>query len=118
MGSTTNYTCCVSITSSARGYPNDCLLPAAGPQKAHYGVQEMMVDPAIAANEYTYARLAATEWLTAHITSPFTGATRPHATLVPDVIIKSAIAHQRQLPQMRLDIRHVGGCFPSHVATI
>lgn len=60
-----------------------------------------MVDPSIAADGHTSERLAAAEWLTAHNTLPVTGATLPHAKLVPNVIIKSAIAHQKQLLQMR-----------------
>ena len=80
MGSTTDYTCCVSITSSARGYPNDCLPPAAGPQKAHYGVQEMMVDFAIAANEHTYIVAPVRQFLTFGAAVRAPGArTRPNA---------------------------------------
>lgn len=58
----------------------------------------MMLDPVIAADGHTYQRLAAAEWLTAYITSHWC---HPHAKLVPTVIIKSAIAHQKQLLQMR-----------------
>ncbi|KAL0032981.1 hypothetical protein WJX77_009350 [Trebouxia sp. C0004] len=52
-----------------------------------------LVDPVVAADGHTYERSAA-EWLQTQVTSPVTGAMLPHTRLVPNVIIKGAIASQ------------------------
>ena len=54
----------------------------------------MLVDPVVAADGHTYERAAAEMWLQTQTTSPVTGATLPHTRLVPNVIIKGAIASQ------------------------
>ncbi|DBB18084.1 TPA: hypothetical protein ACH3X3_003067 [Trebouxia sp. C0006] len=51
-----------------------------------------LVDPVIAADGYTYERTAVQCWLQTHETSPVTSAKLAHNRLVPNVIIKSAIA--------------------------
>ncbi len=43
---------------------------------------------------HTYERSAAELWLHTQVTSPVTGALLPHTRLVPNVIIKGAIASQ------------------------
>ena len=54
-----------------------------------------MVDPVIAADGHTYERAAIAAWLQQHHTSPVTGAPLPHPRLVPNLLIKNAIANQR-----------------------
>ena len=55
-----------------------------------------MKDPAIASDGHTYERAAVANWLQQHSTSPVTQAPLPHLRLVPNLLIKSAIASQRQ----------------------
>ena len=55
-----------------------------------------MVDPVIAADGHTYERTAITEWLKRQHTSPVTQVPLPHPRLVPNLLIKGAIASQRQ----------------------
>ncbi len=70
----------------------------------HLGsLQVTLVDPVIAADGYTYERAAVQSWLQDHETSPVTSAQLAHTRLVPNVIIKSAIALQ-QLQFSRLRI--------------
>jgi len=56
--------------------------------------QVLLVDPVVAADGHTYERSAAELWLHTQVTSPVTGALLPHTRLVPNVIIKGAIASQ------------------------
>ncbi len=55
-----------------------------------------MVEPVIAADGHTYERAAMQHWLHHHPTSPVTQALLPHTRLVPNLLIKGAIASQRQ----------------------
>ncbi len=68
---------------------------------ASFAMQEVMIDPTIAADGHTYERHAMHEWLTEHSTSPVTGALLLHAKLLPNIIIGNAIAHHQQLLQHR-----------------
>ena len=52
-----------------------------------------MVDPVIAGDGHTYERTAMAAWLQQHHTSPVTGAPLPHPRLVPNLLIKQAIAN-------------------------
>ena len=53
-----------------------------------------MVDPVIAADGHTYERAAILEWLQTHSTSPVTLQALPHTRLVPNVLVRTAIARQ------------------------
>lgn len=58
-----------------------------------------MKDPVIAGDGHTYERAAMTEWLSQgqhHHISPVTQDPLPHARLVPNLLIKAAIANQRR----------------------
>ncbi len=62
-----------------------------------------LVEPVIAADGHTYERAAVQRWLEDHETSPVTSAKLAHTRLVPNVIIKSAIAIQQlQLSRLRI----------------
>ena len=64
-----------------------------------------MVEPVIAADGHTYEGFAIQAWLLQHDTSPVTQAALPHKRLVPNLLIKNAIASQRQqLGQARQDL--------------
>ena len=59
-----------------------------------------MIEPVIAGDGHTYEGAAITAWLQQHHTSPVTQAPLPHPRLVPNLLIKNAIASQRcQLSQ-------------------
>lgn len=58
-------------------------------------LQRVMVDPVIAGDGHTYERAAMAAWLETHDTSPVTQAPLPHPRLVPNLLIKGAIANQR-----------------------
>lgn len=63
-------------------------------------LQGVMVDPVIAGDGHTYERVAIAAWLERQHTSPVTQAPLPHPRLVPNLLIKGAIASQRlQLSQ-------------------
>ena len=59
-------------------------------------VQGVMKDPVIAGDGHTYERGAIAAWLQQHNTSPVTQAALPHPRLVPNLLIKAAIANQRR----------------------
>ena len=60
----------------------------------------------IAADGYTYERAAVQLWLQNHGTSPVTSAKLAHTRLVPNVIIKSAIAIQQlQFSRLRISAK-------------
>ncbi len=74
-------------------YAKQCLLLRHGPIGS---LQEVMVDPVIAADGHTYEKHAMQEWVRDHSTSPVTGCQLHHLKLLPNIIIKNAIAHQQQ----------------------
>ena len=53
--------------------------------------QEVMTDPVVAADGYTYDRSAITKWLATHATSPMTNAKLPHKELTPNHALRSSI---------------------------
>ena len=55
-----------------------------------------MVDPVIAAVGQSYERTALKQHLLRRNTSPVTGAQLAHQRLVPNLIVKQAIARQQQ----------------------
>ena len=55
-----------------------------------------MVDPVIAADGHTYERAAIQHWLQGSSLSPVTGDKLPHTRLVPNVLVKSALAQHAQ----------------------
>ena len=55
-----------------------------------------MVDPVIAADGHTYECSAVEHWLQGSFTSPVTGDKLPHTRLVPNVLVKSALAQHAQ----------------------
>ncbi len=55
-----------------------------------------MVDPVIAADGHTYERSAVEQHLMNYTVSPVTGVPLTHTRLVPNVIVKIAIAKQQQ----------------------
>ena len=56
--------------------------------------QAVMIDPVIAADGHTYDKHAIQEWLKEKDSSPVTEATLAHVRLVPNTLIKNAIASQ------------------------
>ena len=54
------------------------------------------MEPVIAADGHTYERTAIEQWLQQHDTSPVTHLPLPHMRVVPNFLIKSAIANQQQ----------------------
>jgi len=69
-------------------------------------LQVTLVEPVIAADGYTYERAAVQLWLQNHETSSVTSAKLAHTRLVPNVIIKSAIAIQQlQFSRLRISAK-------------
>ena len=58
--------------------------------------QAAMLDPVIAADGHTYERVAMDQWLQHHDISPVTKSALAHTRLVPNVLIRKAIACQQQ----------------------
>ncbi|KAL3153160.1 hypothetical protein ABBQ38_011912 [Trebouxia sp. C0009 RCD-2024] len=56
-----------------------------------------MVDPVIAGDGHTYERTAIQHWLQGSSLSPVTGDKLPHTRLVPNVLVKSALAQHTQV---------------------
>ena len=56
----------------------------------------VMMDPVIAADGHTYERTAIQHWLQGSSLSPVTGNKLPHTGLVPNVLVKSALAQHAQ----------------------
>lgn len=54
-------------------------------------LQEVMTDPCVAADGYTYDRKAIEAWLKENDTSPMTDLPFPHKFLVPNYTLLSAI---------------------------
>ena len=50
------------------------------------------MDPVIAADGHTYERTAIQHWLQGSSLSPVTGDKLPHTCVVPNVLVKSALA--------------------------
>ena len=69
---------------------------ALGHTRIFFFLQEMLVEPVIAADGHTYERSALQNWLQDHNTSPVTGASLLHMRMVPNLVIRSAVASQRQ----------------------
>ena len=61
--------------------------------------QVVMVDPVIAADGHTYERVGIEQWLLHKSSSPVTGVPFSHTRLIPNVLIKQAIACQQQQPR-------------------
>lgn len=60
-------------------------------------LQVVMTDAVIAADGHTYERAAMEAWLQSHDTSPITQQPLAHGRLVPNMIVKTAIAaHEQQ----------------------
>ncbi|KAL3144209.1 hypothetical protein ABBQ32_003989 [Trebouxia sp. C0010 RCD-2024] len=59
----------------------------------------VLQDPVILADGHTYERNAVEEWLQLRDTSPVTGAVLPHKRMLPNVLIKQALACQQQQQQ-------------------
>merc|ERR1711898_58181 len=55
-------------------------------------LMEIMKDPVIAADGFSYERSAITKWLTTNNNSPMTGLPLAHSQLIPNQTLKSAIA--------------------------
>lgn len=58
-------------------------------------LQNMMVDPFVAADGRTYERMAMEAWLQQHDTSPVTGDKLMHKRLVPNVAARAALTNQQ-----------------------
>ena len=64
---------------------------------------EVMVDPAVAADGFTYERTAIAAWLAAgKDTSPQTGAALAHPHLAPNIALRQAIAEWRAAQTLQL----------------
>lgn len=60
-------------------------------------MQELLVDPVIAADGFTYERYAIEDWLArGNVTSPMTNDPLEHLLLIPNGTVKSAIRAARQ----------------------
>ena len=59
-------------------------------------LQVVMVDPVIAADGHTYERTAIQHWLQGSSLSPVTRGKLPHTRLVPNMLVKSALAQHAQ----------------------
>lgn len=57
---------------------------------------QVMDDPAVAADGYTYERKAIEDWLQINMTSPLTNLPMPSKTLIPNYSIKSLIAAYKE----------------------
>lgn len=68
-------------------------------QLVWHAVQVVLRDPVILADGHTYERTAVEQWLQLQDTSPVTGAALPHKRLLPNVLIKQALACQQQQQQ-------------------
>lgn len=55
-------------------------------------MQVEMHDPVIAADGYTYERMAIADWLEREVISPVTGELLLHVWLVPNLVIKSLMS--------------------------
>lgn len=58
--------------------------------------QEVMDEPVLAADGFTYDRPAITSWLSSHDTSPMTNARLDHKHLIPNHALRSAIMEWRE----------------------
>ena len=58
--------------------------------------QEVMSDPVIAADGYTYDRSAISKWLMTKDTSPMTNARLPHKELTPNHALRSSIMQWKE----------------------
>lgn len=54
-------------------------------------LQELFVDPVIAADGYTYERSAIEDWITRKAISPMTNKPLAHTTLVPNLAAKRGV---------------------------
>lgn len=54
--------------------------------------QELLQDPVICADGFTYERSAIVQWLSSNRTSPMTGAVLPHTHVIPNVSLRVIIA--------------------------
>ena len=63
-----------------------------------HAVQVVLRDPVSLADGHTYERSAVEQWLQLQDTSPVTGTLLPHKRLLPNVLIKQALACQQQQP--------------------
>ncbi|KAG2438743.1 hypothetical protein HXX76_005288 [Chlamydomonas incerta] len=61
--------------------------------------QDVMEDPVVAADGYTYERLAITEWVSRSPTSPLTNMRLDHTQVVPNLTLRSAIKEWREQQQ-------------------
>ncbi len=53
--------------------------------------QEVMHDPVVCADGFTYEREAIAAWLKRKDTSPMTNAVLPHKNMTPNYVLRSAI---------------------------
>ena len=61
---------------------------------------QLMVDPVITADGFTYERSAIESWLERHSTSPCTGATLAHRVLAPSIALRQLIAEYRSTSEL------------------
>lgn len=54
-------------------------------------LQELINDPVVASDGYTYEKAAIQAWLTSHDVSPVTQHKLPHKELVPNLTMRSAM---------------------------
>lgn len=62
-------------------------------------MQDVMVDPCVAADGYTYDRRAMEKWLEASDTSPMTNLPLPSRSLTPNYTLLSAIMEWKSSKQ-------------------
>ena len=93
-----------ALSNHNRCMSNGCLLSDGEYMAWQYkcfsvAAQAAMIDPVIAADGHTYERVAIDQWLQHRDISPVTGSALAHMRLVPNVLIRKAIACQQQQPQ-------------------
>lgn len=84
------YSASFRITSSSGLCKVDTTL--ASPRCVPALLQDLMADPVLCADGMTYERAAILQWLKTHDTSPMTGAKLACKVLVPNLVLRHAVA--------------------------
>ena len=85
------------VASSEGALINGCCTPQIQQMASLYGLacpitKELMRDPVVASDGYTYERSAIEAWMGKTMLSPITHAPLPHKDLVPNLTMRSAIS--------------------------
>jgi hypothetical protein len=69
--------------------------------------QEVLVDPVIASDGYSYSRAAIVHWLRDHVTSPMTNLRLDDRSLIPNIHLRWAIEEWRERRPLAFDPSHL-----------